>query len=405
VSDLALGASPRGEGAFRPATAMLMVAVGILAFIAMLVLGAYAPDLRSGRNGGAHALSNAATGFAGIVELARATGRNPVIARSEAALDTEDLVVITPDSGATDLSAQLAKRAAKPTLLVMPKWETIADRTHSGWVREAGLKWRADPERILAPAHPLTVARHRSAGTPLRTVDSRAPAEMRFIAPGALQTVSGKGVSLMVADLEGHGVLVQLGDEPLYVLSDPDLLDNQGMADLANARAALAMLDFLNSTGAKSIVFDVTANGLGRSRSPLKLAFDPPFLATTLAIAAALLLAGLHALVRFGAPRRPERALAFGKAALIDNTAALVRKARREGSIGARYADMIRERASVVFGVPARLKDGGVDAYLDQLGGPRRFSDLAGAAARARRRDEVLAAAQALHQWQREKQG
>ena len=43
----------------------------------MLVLGAYAPDLRSGHNGGAHALSNAATGFSGLVRLAEATGRNP----------------------------------------------------------------------------------------------------------------------------------------------------------------------------------------------------------------------------------------------------------------------------------------------------------------------------------------
>ena len=39
--------------------AMIVTAIGSLAFIAMLVLGAYAPDLRSGHNGGSHALSNA----------------------------------------------------------------------------------------------------------------------------------------------------------------------------------------------------------------------------------------------------------------------------------------------------------------------------------------------------------
>ena len=106
---------------------------------------------------------------------------------------------------------------------------------------------------------------------------------------------------------------------------------------------------------------------------------------------------------RVGAPRRPERALAFGKAALIDNTAALVRKARREASLGARYADMIRERAVTIFGVPSRLQGAAVDDYLDGLDGDVRFSKLAEAAADAHRRTDRLAAARALHQSPREK--
>jgi hypothetical protein len=229
---------------------------------------------------------------------------------------------------------------------------------------------------------------------------------MHFTAPGALQTASGAaGFRPIIADQGGHGVLLQYGDKPFYVLTDPDLLSNKGMADERQAAAALAMLDFLNQTGAKSIAFDVTLNGLGHSPSPLRLAFDPPFLGTTLAIAAALLLAALQALTRFGPARRPERALAFGKAALIDNTAALVRKARREASLGARYAEMIRERAVTIFGVPSRLQGPAIDDYLDGLDGDGRFSKLAEAAADAHRRDELLAAARALHQWQRENAG
>jgi hypothetical protein len=149
----------------------------------------------------------------------------------------------------------------------------------------------------------------------------------------------------------------------------------------------------------------VTLNGLGQSRSPLRLLFDPPFLAVTLAVAAALLLAGLQALARFGPPRPPQRAIAFGKAALIDNAAALVRQARREAALGSRYADMIREKAVTVFAVPARLRDQGVADYLDKLDGRDRFSALAAAAEAARGRESVLAAAQALHRWQGEKKG
>jgi hypothetical protein len=401
VSDIAIGGR-NGEAAFRPATMLLIVAVGILAFVAMLVLGAYAPDLRSGHNGGAHALSNSATGFSGIVQLAQATGRNPAIVRNVAMLDTENLVVLTPETGGTDMSKPLELRATRPTLIVLPKWQTAPDKKHSGWVLAYGVLSKFDPEAVLAPQYKLKIDRELSHGAPLRTIPDYAPADMHFTAPRALQTASGKGFRPIVADRGGHGVLLQYGDKPFFVLADPDLLSNKGMADERQAAAALAMLDFLNATGAKSISFDVTLNGLGHSPSPLRLAFDPPFLAATLAIAVALLLAALQALARFGPARRPERALAFGKAALVDNTAALVRRARREASLGVRYAEVIRERAMAIFGVPTRLQGRAVDDYLDALDGDGRFSQLAAAAAEARRRDDLLAAARALHQWQRE---
>ena len=405
MSEVAIGGRAGAEIAFRPATMLLVAGVGILSFVAMLVLGAYAPDLRSGHNGGAHALSNSSTGYSGIVQLAQATDRNPVIIRDISMLDTEDLVVLTPETGRTDLSKPLSARGAKPTLIVLPKWETVADKSHSGWVQVVGVVPTFEPESVLAPEYKLKVGRALSHGAPLKTIPDFAPPEMHFTAPRALQTASGNGFHPIVADQAGHGILLQFGDKPFYVLADPDLLSNKGIADERQAAAALAMLDFLNATGAKSIAFDVTLNGFGHSRSPLLLAFGPPFLGGTLAVAAALLLAGLQALIRFGPARRPERALAFGKAALLDNTAALVRQAGREASLGARYAEMVRERAVAVFGVPQRLQGKAADDYLDALDGECRFSKLAEAAAKARHRGDLLAAARALHQWERENKG
>jgi len=404
MSEIAIGGR-RNQGAFNPATAGLMVAVGILAFVAMLLLGAYAPDLRSGRNGGSHALSNAATGFSGLIRLAEATGRQPRIVRDLHDLQDEELAVVTPESGGQDLSEILAVRRGKPTLFVMPKWTTMADPAHGGWVKAVSLRHPFDPERLLAPAHPLSVERHRSAGTPLKTVPGDAPAALRFTAPGALQTMAGKDVKPLITDPEGRVVLGEVGGGHVYVLADPDLLANKGMADVHNAAAALALLDYLNAPGAKTVLFDVTLNGLGRSKSPLKLAFDPPFLATTLALAAAVLLAGWQGAIRFGRPRRPVRALAFGKAALVDNAAALVRKARRQAALGARYAELIRERAAAAFAAPPKLQGDALDSYLDGLGGRRPFTALAEAAASAERSDDLLGAAQALHDWQREKRG
>lgn len=402
MSDIAIGTAGSSTGGFSVRTVGIVVAAGIALFLGMLVLGAYAPDLRSGRNGGAHALSNAATGFSGIVQLAQATGRDAQIVRDVRALDTEDLVVLTPETGRTDMSKVIEQRALKPTLVILPKWRTVADPEHSGWVRYRGLQPTFEPEGVLAPKNDLKIARHPSGGRPLVGL-SWMPADLHFAAPRPLQTMAGADLKPLITDDQGGIVLGQIGEHPFYVLADPDLLSNIAMRDPKQARSALALLDFLNATGAKSVVFDVTLNGFGRARTPLKLAFEPPFLAMTLAVAAAALLAGIQATARFGAPRRRERAIAFGKTALIDNAAALVRKAGRQGGLGARYVDLVRERAVSVFGVPARLRDGALDAHLDGLTDRARFSDLAEQARAARDPRDMLQAAQALHRWLWEK--
>ena len=113
-------------------------------------------------------------------------------------------------------------------------------------------------------------------------------------------------------------------------------------------------------------------------------------------------MAGVRALRRRRVRR--ERAIAFGKAALVDNSATLVRKARRQARLGGRYVEMIRERAVTVFGVPARLRDAAIDDYLDKLERARAVQRSRRAPpTRHRDRHALLAAAQALHDWQKEK--
>jgi hypothetical protein len=393
------GGASSATGAFRLRTVAILLAVGILGFAATVVLGAYAPDLRSGNNGGGHALSNAAIGFSGIVRLAEETGHNAVIVRDDKRLDGDALVVLTPEAAATPMGDVLTTRRGKPTLVILPKWMTMPDPTHPGWVRYIALDPASEPEGVLAPANVLKIRQYRSGGRPLVTEGEWTP-HFAFNAPRPLQVMSGKGLVPIITDGQGGVVLGRLADK-FWVLSDPDLLSNRGMADADQARAALAMLDYM-SPGSE-IDFDVTLNGLGHAPSPLKLMFQPPFLPMTLAIVAALLLAGWQAFGQFGAPRRRARAIAFGKAALIDNAAALVRRARREKTLGGRYADVVRERAAIVFGAPARLRDEALDRYLDRLGRGAKFTDLAEAARSARDRHEVLDAAQALHRWQWEK--
>jgi hypothetical protein len=399
MSEIAIGGRGRDEGTFKRRTMLVVIAVGVIAFVGMLVLGAYAPDLRSGKNGGAHALSNAATGFSGIVRLAEATGRNPQIIRAPNLLKNEAQAVITPEDPGTDLSEILEQRGPRVTLLVFPKWATQQDPRRPGWVHIRDLLPAFFPEGVLAPAQKLKILRVKEKGTPLRAIAGTIVRDVDFVSPEITQVVSGKDVEPVIVDRKDRIVLAKVKNSNLYVLADPDLLNNHGMTDARQARAALDLLDMLNSTGSKTILFDVTANGLGHSKSPLKLAFDPPFTAVTAIIFVAMLLAGWQALVRFGSPRPPQRAIAFGKAALVDNSAALIRKAGREARLAPRYVDHIRERAATLFKLPPSLKGPELDARLDALPSQIKFSELAARANSARRRDELLVAARRLNHW------
>jgi hypothetical protein len=407
MSEIAIRPARDAEGAFSAKTMLLIAFGGIICFAAMIVLAAFAPDLSSGRNGGSHALSTGATGFNGIVRLAEATGRKPRIGRSDFLLaDMKGLAVLTPQTGSVDMGKPLEQRGDKPTLVVLPKWNTVDDPAHPGWVKIAGLKYPGDPEATLAPQWPVRIARlPGSAGRPLRFLPADAPRDLAIPAPRLLQTIKGPKLTPLLTDADGRIVLARLADTHTYLLSDPDLLANDGLADLRRADGALRMLDYLGGGARLPILFDVTLNGLGVEPSPLKLAFVPPFLAATLSLAAALLLIALRAATRFGRPEPPERALAFGKRALVDNSAALVGKARREGALGGRYAEMVRERAAALFAAPPRLAGAALDAYLDRIGRGRHFSELAAAAGDARRPADMLAAAQALNDWQRENKG
>ena len=239
--------SGSGDGAFNPRTMLLVTAIGSLAFIAVLVLGAYAPDLRSGHNGGSHALSNAATGFGGLVQLAEATGRKPVIIRAVADLKNEDLAVDHPGQIQAPISARSSTRAARGR-----RWSScrsgrrFPSRNHPGWVRVARLAFPGDPEQVLAPGLELRIARSKGHGEPLRNLGPAVPKDLQFLAPAVVQSMTGRGLKPLITTPAGEIVLGQVGARNLYVLSDPDLINNHGMGDQRQARSALALLDYLN---------------------------------------------------------------------------------------------------------------------------------------------------------------
>ncbi|SNS92594.1 hypothetical protein SAMN06295912_12432 [Sphingomonas laterariae] len=397
-----MSADGHNASPFSPRTMLWVAAAGILAFAALLLLGTYAPDLRNGRNGGAHALSTSAVGFRGIADYIDDLPWDiaSYFVRQDDQWGDVALLVLTPEAGTdpAEIEKRLKARGESATLIVLPKWRVAPLPDKTAWVQNGGPLPTFAIEQLVRQVPNVAIT--RSAGGQLRAA-GEFPAEGVTGAPAQLQTISGRNIRPLIVDGEGRAVLAEIGDRELYILADPDLLNNQGMRSAETARAAIAMLNWLNSTGAETIDFDLTLNGFGRSPSLLKLAFEPPFLALTIALLGAALLAGIQAIFRFGPPAGEVREIAFGKRALVDNSAALLKLARREHRTGDRYAALTRDAVAQATGAPAHADDAALDAYLDRLASPR-FTELAAAARDAADPGALTTAARALYRWRRD---
>ena len=400
-------AAPAAAPVFRPLTVMLMVLAGVFAFSAYFVLSAFAPDLRgAGDDGGANALSRSAIGFAGVVRLLQAEGIADQVDRKGAGHRDANwsLLVATPDEDTktSDLFALATPNTAM--LIVMPKWEVAPDDSNPGWVKQTGVVDLAALKALLGDQVNATFARRDGPAAPVSLGSTDTSLQTRTTGPIAkLQTVTAPGYVTVLSDASGASVLIRSPDARVFVLSDPDLLNTQGIKNLQTAQAGTDILQIIRR-GDGPVAFDVSLNGYKTSqKNVLKLAFQPPFLGATLALAGVALLMGLHAMSRFGAPQRNTRALALGKRALAENSAGLIRMARREPHMASGYLDL--NRAAVARAIGARLTGAELDAYIDRVGeraGVGSLHALAEQVPNVKDRDSLTRFAQRLYQWRLE---
>ncbi len=369
---------------FTLRTVLVLVALGVVGFLSFLLMTAYGDDLQPSQRPGSHALATSAVGFAGAADLVRSVHGTVSFVRRDGDLDTSDILVVSlePDTDRDTLAKLIKRREGQPTILVLPKWLTMPRRDNASWVTSFG--------KIPPPA----IARQAAgiAGiTDVRISDS----------PDGLRTITGTGLEPIINDANGQPLVVTMKSQPTLIVADPDLLDNQGLKTLAGAERAMEVLDWFDD-GQRNVAFDLTLHGFSANPNLLKLAFEAPFLPLTLCLIIAALLAGWHAILRFG-PALPDlRGVAFGKRAIAENGAALLRLARRRHRTGDRYAVLIRETAASATGAPANLPPEALDRYLDRLdktGEP--FTAMASRAGEAQDTRALLDAARALYQWKR----
>ena len=271
-----------------------------------------------------------------------------------------------------------------------------------------------DVATIIAKVAGVKVEQHRVAT--LDAYRSQWAPTVRFAKGAVVQTIAGAMLESYISDDEGRILLAGIrrpkdknaeDDEdytPVYILSDPDVMNDLGIGDIHMANAASGILDGLSTDKTKEVEFDVTLNGFENSRGLLKLAFEPPFLALSLSLFVAALMALANGLLRFGPPLRDKVANAPGKGVLVDNTADLLRLAGLEHEVGGRYAALTRDAGAHALGLPPGMSADVVTARLDRTtreGMP--FSALALAADNASNSYDMLAAARALYHWRKDK--
>lgn len=406
--------------AFSLMTVIILVIVGVFSFSAFITISTFAPDLSGDQDSGGHALSHSAIGYAGIVKLMRAQGRVVTANRTEGGSSAvaRSFNILTPERAIEETAFH--RVVGWRTLIVLPKHWGMPSLTRAGWI---GLNGTFSPEAVegvLAEViAPIEVEQAKDTSAPTLTFESRTGLDIDRapLAAGpitGLQTIAGEDLEPILRTQDGKIVLARVyanvssgsfdDDEPqdFYVLSDPDFLNTQGIADFKTAAAGLRIIEALNGTD--PIVFDVTLNGLARSRDILKVALQPPFLGATLSLVIAACLLGWRAVAHVTPVIAEGRAIALGKRALAENSAALIRLAGREHRMGGRYASLIAANTAEQLGLTGDSEDHAIalDRISASTGASARYSDLAAEAAAARDPAELLAAARKLHAWNEE---
>ncbi|MGD2131675.1 MAG: hypothetical protein PVI23_02720 [Maricaulaceae bacterium] len=403
----AADASDTGGGPFTFRVVITMVIVGVFSFAAFVVLSAFADDLRVPTDGGTHALSKSAVGYAGLVDLMERRGA-PVVVQRGPVRDTEGLRIVTP-LRSVNAADEFPLIQGEHTLVILPKWVASPNPLALGWVSKLGVM---SEERVAAAAPAwagqLTVSRAEGAG-PARILprdpEWNRAGPLRLGEIESFQTISGKSITPILAAPDGGIVLGFIAGTGTYILSDPDLMNTHGIGDPDTAWAAVQILDNLAGRG-RPMIFDVAIHGFARSRNILKLAFEPPFLPAVICAALAAGLMGWRGAVRFGPARKAGRVHALGKRALIDNSAGLITMTRREAHMSGSYAEMTRAAVARAIGGRGRMSAQEQAEMLDRMSAaghlPTTYSQLAEKAEAATDRASLLEAARALFAWRGE---
>ncbi|MEM1390004.1 MAG: DUF4350 domain-containing protein [Pseudomonadota bacterium] len=389
---------------FSGAVVGLIVAIGLISFSAAFALIGWAPELADRDRAGEHPYSTSAIGYQGLIRLLQADGHDVSITRTADARDYAPglLIVTIPHFGFNRLDDFEVTDVSEPVLYVLPKWRGRVDRSQRSWHEDTRLL-RLTALQSLIENFDRDASISRSVDLP--NFDTPiGPSKLNI--DNAIQVIKSEWLIGVVETQEGQ-LISRLPGTEIYVLADPDILNTFGISRPDNARFALGLIDNLLPYEGAPITLDATVHGFERATNLLKAILDAPFVGATLISFMTMLLVGWGASVRLAPPQQEDRAIALGKKALADNSAALIAMARRETTMAPRYLETSRramlrrlglprntEQATLTLTLNALIKKHGNEATFDTTAEPLKQP--------ARSREDLTEKAQRLWRWRKE---
>lgn len=235
-----------------------------------------------------------------------------------------------------------------------------------------------------------------------------------------LQSVTGPNLVPVLTGPNGEVVLSRVvvtagrpqTATPVYLLSDPDLLDNQILSDPARTVTALDLVKALTppnpghlAKAKPTYVFNLTFNGMGFDHDLVHALSRPPYIGVPIALLIAALGLMWAAFARFGPPALEDMRPALGRGVriLADNAARLMAVTLKEARLGPAYAQLMRDQVLRVRGYRQIDARESADDLADRISqiykATDRYSDLRAQAARVLTVHQLIDVALRLHAW------
>jgi hypothetical protein len=331
-------------------------------------------------------------------------------------------------------------------LIVMPKWVAAPHRTRPRWSQNEGpqpysnlinlsrLLYQKVSAKEIAITDDKNQKRNGFQFTPAGLAFLRSPTKLTrditlqpttgqtlFAAPlkagkikGLQSVVATPKLTPILLGPKGEIVLARVNalpgekpyTQPVYLLTDPDLLNNQILSDPQKVVTALTLIDAVRgkSSTPPSVVFNLTFNGHSVDKSLLHYIATPPFIAVPLAFMVLGLGLMWAAFARFGPAHDMTKAAPLGRGVsiLADNAARLLSKAGREPKLAPLYAQMMRDAALKSRGYMGHATLSS-DELADQLsartGTTETYSAIVRDSAKVTTPANLISLCQRLHQW------
>jgi hypothetical protein len=349
---------------FSSRTVTIIVVVAFASLVTAVVLTILGDDLdKNAPSAGADSYSVSAIGHRGLVDILEKLDIPVLKSRGNSSEKAKNglLLVLEPtvaDDVAKHRLADLA-RAAPRTLVVLPKWygsAPIGDK----WIDDAAMLPPSEVEAVLDALDLSPTISRVGRGSGFRGEDVLRSPTIRY--HPQLVEVDVEDATPLVSDANGNALLFQA--ENVYVLADPDVMNNHGLRLPENAQFTISLIDKLRNGG--PVIIDEVIHGYAQQPSLLRTLFRFPLVLATMQVLICALLAIWAAMVRFGPRRAAPPPIAPGKDFLIQNTAALLHYGGHHGDALRRY--LVQSIASVRHALHApALASNQLTAWLENV--------------------------------------